>query len=457
MYADQQYRVRRMERALASHGEFVSRCQTAKEYYRNNNEIRRTGTLPAHVRGNNPLRCSDWRVSHNWHNLLVNQKASYLFSYAPVFDVGSKGMNRKVAQALGEDFGRLAKDLCIEASNCGVAWLFWWLDEQDTLQFAVLDSEKVVPVFTNDLQQKLEFLIRCYEDVDEEGQSVTRYEVWDEEKVECYVRREHPGLDGSFLQLDGEVYEHSFGMIPCLPFYNNREHMGDLDMYRDLIDQYDRVVSSYANDLTDIQEIIFVIRNYGGEDLGVFLRELKKYKAVKVDGDAGDGGVETMQIDIPVEARMRFLQMLKDQIFIAGHGVYPDHEMVAGTSGVALRYMYSLLEIKAGLMETEFRPAFAKLVRFLVRYLGGEQPERVQQTYVRSAIENTVELTELCVKSEGMVSQETLLRNHPLVEDAEVEMQRLKREQKQQALQVSKKIMGQTHEQQEEGQVWNKN
>lgn len=451
------YRIRQMERALDAHGEFAHRCRNAKAYYRNNNDIKRTGTLPASLRGNNPLRCSDWRVSHNWHNLLVNQKASYLFSYAPVFDVGSKSMNQKITSVLGEDFNRLVKDLCIEASNCGVAWLFWWLDDREALQFAVLDSEKVVPVFTNDLQQKLEFLIRCYEDVDEEGEVVTRYEVWDEEKVECYVRRDRPGLDGSFLQLDGETYAHSFGMIPCLPFYNNREHMGDLAMYQDLIDQYDRVVSGYANDLTDIQEIIFVIRNYGGEDLGVFLSELKKYKAVKVDGDTGDGGVETMQIDIPVEARMRFLQLLKDQIFIAGHGVYPDHEMVTGTSGVALRYMYSLLEIKAGLMETEFRPAFAKLVRFLVHYLGGEQPERVQQTYMRSAIENTTELTDLCIKSEGLVSRETLLRNHPLVEDAEVEMQRLKKEEKQSQQQKEPKQVKQNDERQEEGQVWNRN
>ena len=57
-------------------------------------------------------------------------------------------------------------------------------------------------------------------------------------------------------------------------------------MVKDLIDQYDLVVSGFANDLADIQEVIFVLRNYGGEDLNTFLSELKRYKAIKVEGDS---------------------------------------------------------------------------------------------------------------------------------------------------------------------------
>ena len=111
------------------------------------------------------------------------------------------------------------------------------------------------------------------------------------------------------------------GEIPFVPFYNNRSHSGDLSMVKDLIDQYDLVVSGFANDLADIQEVIFVLRNYGGEDLNTFLSELKRYKAIKVEGDSlSAGGVETMSIEIPIEARVKFLEILKRQIFISGQG-----------------------------------------------------------------------------------------------------------------------------------------
>ena len=72
--------------------------------------------------------------------------------------------------------------------------------------------------------------------------------------------------------------------MPFIPFYNNAQHMGDLPLYKDLIDAYDTVVSGFANDMEDVQEVIFVIRNYGGEGKTEFLSDLKQSKAIKVEG-----------------------------------------------------------------------------------------------------------------------------------------------------------------------------
>ena len=79
--------------------------------------------------------------------------------------------------------------------------------------------------------------------------------------------------------------------------------MGDLPLYRDLIDAYDKVVSSFANDMEDVQEVIFVIKNYGGTDKTEFMSDLKKSKLIKVEGD---GGVDTIRAEIPFEARNAF-------------------------------------------------------------------------------------------------------------------------------------------------------
>ena len=49
-------------------------------------------------------------------------------------------------------------------------------------------------------------------------------------------------------------------------------HGTNLPLYRDLIDAYDKVVSGFANDMEDVQEVIFVIKNYGGTDKTEFMR-----------------------------------------------------------------------------------------------------------------------------------------------------------------------------------------
>ncbi|WP_447515834.1 phage portal protein, partial [Clostridioides difficile] len=68
-------------------------------------------------------------------------------------------------------------------------------------------------------------------------------------------------------------------------------------------------------------------------------------------------------INIPIEARDSLLKTTEKQIYVQGQGVDPKPENFANTSGVALKFLYTLLELKAGLMETEFRLGFAKLVR----------------------------------------------------------------------------------------------
>ena len=77
-----------------------------------------------------------------------------------------------------------------------------------------------------------------------------------------------------------------------------------------------------------------------------------------------------MTISIPIEAREKFLEITRKAIFEQGMGVDPDPQKFGNTSGEALKYLYSLLELKAGLMETEFKLGFGRLVRAICHHLG---------------------------------------------------------------------------------------
>ena len=195
-----------------------------------------------------------------------------------------------------------------------------------------------------------------------------------------------------------------------------------LKKYKDLIDQYDRIISGFCNDIDDIQQIIYIIKNFGGADLQEFTADLKRFKTVKVDGD---GGLESMQIDIPVEARAKLLEILRKQIYVSGQGVDPDVQIFSNTSGAALKYMYSLLELKAGNMETEFRLGFSQLLQAVLRHIGIKSPMAIKQTWTRNIITNDSETAAIANQSMGVISQKTILQNHPWVDDPEAEEKQL--------------------------------
>lgn len=197
-------------------------------------------------------------------------------------------------------------------------------------------------------------------------------EYWDD--MTCRFYRQN-GVSGNYTYFEypevGQELRHGLGAVPFIPFYNNADRRGDLPLYRDLIDAYDKVVSGFANDMEDVQEVIFVIKNYGGTDKTEFMSDLKKSKLIKVEGD---GGVDTIRAEIPFEARNAFLERTRRQIFVSGMGVDPNPENFGNSSGVALKYLYSLLELKAVMLETQFRSGFAELVRAICRLEGIAQP-----------------------------------------------------------------------------------
>lgn len=427
------------------HRRHIRRSREAERYYENQNDILRTS---GKSRENDPIRNADNRIPRNFHGLLVNQKAAYMFTAPPLFDVKNDATNEQIADVLGDRYPKICKDLCVNASNCEVSWLHYWVDEKGQFQYGVVDAKQIIPVYSSDLNKNLDAVLRTYKTRDPaDGKSIYVWEYWDGQKCYVYKKKscsisetglEEYNLYGTVLE-DGasdqtNEYKHGWGEVPFIPFYNNNIHANDLVNIKPLVDAYDKVFSGFLNDLEDIQEIIFILTNYGGEDLNTFVTDLKKYKAIKVESDedgSGKGGAEALTISIPIEAREKFLEITRKAIFEQGQGVDPDPQKFGNTSGEALKYLYSLLELKAGLMETEFKPAFGRLIRAICIYLGA-QCKQIVQIWTRSAVRSDMELAEIANKSVGIISRKTILKNHPWVENAEEEEKQLQLEEEEQ-------------------------
>ena len=431
-----------IQKYQVGHSDFMEKAEVARRYYENETDILFPPSKEEREKKEKPLRNADNRIPFIFHGMLVDQKAAYMFTAPPIFDLGEKEENKKLSKFLGDKYAKICKDLCIEASNCTVGWLHVWKDGKGVWKYAVVPAEQVIPIWTKSLEKELLGVFRYYQDIDEEtGDAYTIYEYWNE--TECAAYRLKAGdeigqlmphqmflVDPSLCEYSN-TYRHGVGEVPFFPFFNNNKDTNDLKNIKPLIDTYCKVFSGFVNDLEDIQEVIFILTNYGGADLGQFLRDLKDYKAIQIDND-GDGdhsGVSTLTIELPVEAREKLLDITRKCIFEQGMGIDPDPQNFGNSSGVALQFLYSLIEQKAGLQETEFKTGFGSFIRCICRLCDiSIKDDTIVQTWTRTSVKNDQELAQIASQSKGVISDETIVDHHPWVEDPEKEMEMIQKE-----------------------------
>ena len=406
-----------------------------KDYYHNKTLIKETGVVPKTK--SNVLRNADNRIAHNFHQLLVDEKVAYMFTYPILIDVDdNEAINERVDDVLGQEFTRKMKDLGVEASNTGCAWLHYWANEKNEFKYEKVESEQIIPFYSDDLERELIEVLRTYKVV-EYDDNLTAIEFivvedWTKDTFDQYkFRYTIDGQDES--QLKG--IRHNFGRVPFIPFANNSDETSDLIKYKDLVDLYDRVVSGYANDIEDIQEVMWIVTNYDGKS-GDFLKDVKKYKTIFLEdeGDGAKGDVKTLSVEIPVEARNSLLELLKKQIYESGQGLQQDNENFGNASGVALKFFYRKLELKAGLLETEFRESINKLVETILDFYHLPY-KKISQVWSRNMIASDLETSQIATQSVGIIPEKLILQNHPWVDDVD-EAERLLEEEEQGKMEV---------------------
>lgn len=377
------------------------------------------------------------RIPHNWHKLLVDQKVSYLVSTPPIFQVEdekNKSHEERLNLILGEEWHDTLNEIGTDSSNKGTDWLHVYIDREGLFKFVIIPPEEVVPIYDTSLEEDLEAILRYYF-VEVNGDPRIRVEWWTRERVTFYIQNK----DGVFVADDTEEQNpdyhyyynkkgHGWGKVPFIEFPNNSKRVSDLKFYKELIDAYDSNVSDLGNDLEEVQEVLTVLKGYDGTNLSEFNDNKRYYKAVKVS-ESGD--VTKLEMKIPVEAKREMLNRLEENIFLFGQGVNVKTDKFGdNASGVALKFLYASLDLKASTMERKFRRSVKRLLWFATEYINIVEKKKykstdVQVTFKKTMIANDKENVEIANASKGIISDETIIANHPWVENVSLEMERL--------------------------------
>lgn len=428
-------------------GRAIAQYEQSVRYYNNKNDITRDkggqDTLDPNGKDDGYIRKADNRISNGYHRILVDQKAQYVGGVVPTFDVGDDSLNAKALEVLGDNYARIFNRLVIDAANAGEAWLHYWTDEYGVFHYATIDPAQITPIYDGSLEQKLLAVRRTYEALDTETGDVYIYdEYWTDTEAQFFKREQ--GLDYSALMYDycvpvfdintaspldnSNILKHNSGAVPFIGFMNNQDGTPDLQRYKGLIDVFDRVYSGFVNDVDDVQQVILILTNYG--DAGSaqeFKQKLKQEQVINLEnyGDGDKSGLDKLTIDIPVQARDDLLDRTREAIFLHGQGVDPSRvEMGTNKTGVALKMVYTLLELKAAALESEFRPGVSELVRAVLRYLNDGQANKrhITQKWTRAAVKDETEQADIVAKLASVTSDEAIAKSNPLVDDWQDEL-----------------------------------
>lgn len=430
-------------------GHFNQRYQTALRYYHNENDItlRNDGESKTREEGKEaeggPLRHADNRVSSNYAQLLIDQEAGYLATVPPAIDVEDDKLNDLLKNTLGDNFNLRLNQLVVDASNAGVAWVHYWIDDDGQFRYGIVPPNQVTPIYSSDLDSKLLAVRRSYRKLDSEtGKFYSVHEYWTDKDMTAFksklpdysdlapITDRIPVLDVSTGDEigSGAVLNHNFGRVPFIAFPKNKDWRPELLKIKGYIDVYDNVYNGFVNDINDVQQVILILTNYGGTDLDEFMKTLKQDKAIKMDnaGPNDRSGVDKLTIDIPVEARDNVLQRTDAKIFVDGQGVNPtDFKEIGNASGTAIRALYGHLELKASNTEAYFRDALAELVRAIMNWLRVTDADSrpINQTWTRTAIQNSLEQAQVVAAVAQYSSDEAIAKANPIVDDWQEEMQ----------------------------------
>lgn len=379
------------------------------------------------------------RLVDNQFSRLVDQKTGYFLGKPFSVKAESREFEKALNGILGKRFFRVLRQILQDCYIGGIGWLYMYYDSEGEVCFRRFKPYEILPFWKDEDHTELELAVRIYRIYGYDGENESyrdKVEVYGSDGIRFY---EYMGQrlveeENGFAPYvsDGEG-GYGFKGIPLAAFKANSREIPLIKRVKCLQDALNEVRSDFMNNMQeDCRNTIIVLKNYDGEDLGEFRRNLSRYGAVKVRScDGCDGGIDTLKVEVNGENYKSICDMLKKAIIENGGGYDSRDERFSGNPNqLNIKSMFSEIDIDTNNTEIEFLAAFEFVFDFLKDYIansgGGDfNDERAEIIFNRDVLINEKEAIENCVESLGILSRESVVEQHPWVEDVGKEMDRL--------------------------------
>ncbi|MGY3725006.1 phage portal protein [Granulicatella balaenopterae] len=403
----------------------IQAMKTAEHYYLNETEIQNKKA---------PVD-ADWKtntkLSMGLFKKFVDQKTGYLFSKAPTITVdGNETAQDFIDDVFDEDTLQVFKDLGRESIIKGVAYAMPYYNEEGRLRLFQVPSEQIIPFWKDERHNELDAFMRMYiQPYYAAGAKRSKIivEYWDEDGIQEFefkdnklIKTNNAPLAHFYYTVEGDNTQQPYvwDKVPLIPFRANKEETSLLVQTKALIDNLELQASTNADILADIPKFIYILRNYDGQDLNEFMRNINLYRSIKV---RADGGVDKLQGTTDTTGAEAEIARTRKALYDAARAIDTQDENLGNASGMALKWRYTDLDMDCNDLENEFQKAIQQLLWFVGSYAAtiGVDVNLVTFKYQfnRNIISNESEAIENCGKSAGILDDKTVREQHPWYND----------------------------------------
>ncbi|MEK5480321.1 phage portal protein [Paenibacillus sp. FSL R5-0407] len=416
---------------------------TGQEYYRVKNDIlnRVRKAIGPDGKLTQVHNLADNRIPHGFIRKLVDQKIGYLLSKPFLAQTKDVGYQAHLNDYFDQHFRRMLKNVGKNAINSGKAWVQVYYDEVGNLAFQLIPSEEVIPLWRDSAHTQLDAVIRVYDQtvyVAKQKKTITKVEFWSSEGVRRYESEagdfRYVDFAAHFSEVkDGKEEPYNWERVPFICFKYNDEEQPLIDLIKRQVDDYDRKISDNSNNLEDLPNSLYVVKDYDGTSASEFRRNMAIYRVAFVNGT---GDLKSVSIEIDTEAHKTHIGQLRKDIYEFGRGVDTQSERFGSApSGIALQHLYADLDLDANDMESEFQASLEQLLWFIDQHLYNSAKKDYSNVLVefifnRDITINETEAVKNAKDSVGIISDHTIRANHPWVSSVEDEEKWIEKERK---------------------------
>ena len=316
--------------------------------------------------------------------------------------------------------------LAQEQSICGYAYELLYIDEDSNVRFKALDTEDVIVVYENTLEEKELFVIRYILDKDNKGIVY----VYTKDRVEAYT------IENNELGniIEEECQDNFFIDVPICTYENNRQRTSDFEKVLSLIDAYDFANSDTANDFEYFTNALLVISGVTMDENDEEGRPLNFKENRVLNFVDSEGKAEYLIKNINDTALENYKNRINLDIHKFSNVIdISDKNFGNNLSGIAMKYKLLGMENIASIKESKFRKGLMKRIELLTHFLNlsinsDYTYTEIMPVFTRNIPSNDVETVEMIKQLYGMISDKTLLSQLPFIEDVQAELDALEKQ-----------------------------
>lgn len=366
---------------------------------------------------------SNYKLTHGFFRRFVLQQVQYVLSNGVTFQ------REETKKKLGASFDNRLQELCKKAMVDGVAFGFWNLDHLEVFPFA--DTPKS-PGFSPLYDRDSGFLragVRYWRIIDNGGAAnskTERFTLYEQEGYTDYIKREGEDMKPLGERKPYSVTTRSNGLgfkeivggenypgFPIIPIWANDLKESEIIGVRPSIDCYDFISSDLAGDISDSNGFFWTLNNAQGMDDVDLVRFVKRMNVVRAAALGRDVTAEPHTLEIPVEASMRMLELLRSDMYEDMMLLDVTKALTSDMTATAIRFSYQSQDDKSGDLEYCIRDFIARLLELL-----GIEDE---PSFQWNRIANQMEETQMVMMAAAELDSETILNKLPWITPEEAE------------------------------------